>query len=177
MDNIDYGVSRVSCKTLVDVLEKAGVLTPEFMSYRMDYATRKRNPYVMINEVTKGFIRVRAREVIRPVVRSSQEVLDTVFADALYRRDPDWASALMGVPGHSEGCRVRDLIEVLGGRVNRYYREKETTEFEVGTLRARFSMIGEYERCMKFYRRSDDDEEDGGGGWAPRDPYESYSNA
>ena len=63
---------------------------------------------------------------MRPIVRSSQEVLDTVLADAVFRQDPSWASALTGVPGRSEGWRVRDLIEVLVGRVNRYYCEKES---------------------------------------------------
>ena len=76
------------------------------------------------------------------MVRSSQEVFDTVFADAVYRQYPDWASALTGVPGRSEGWRVQDSIDVLVGRVNRYYREKESAEFEVDTLSAGFSMIG-----------------------------------
>ena len=40
------------------------------------------------------------------------------------------------------------------------------------TLRARFSVIGGYERGLKRYRGPDDDEEDGDSGWAPRDPYE-----
>ena len=55
-------------------------------------------------------------------------------------------------------------IEVLVGRGNRYYREKESPEFEVDTLRARFSMIGGYERGLKRYPRSDDEKEDGGSG-------------
>ena len=143
VDYIDYGVARVSFKTLVDVLEKARVLTPEFVSYRMDYATHKRSPYATINEVTQGFFQFGASEVLRPVVRSSLEVIDTVFADAVYRQDPAWASALTGVPGCSDGWRVRDVIEVLVGRVNRYYRETESAEFEVDTPCARFSMIGE----------------------------------
>ena len=172
VDYIDYGVARVSFKTLVDVLEKARVLTPEFVSYRMDYATRKRSPYAKINEVTQGFIRVGASELLRPVVRSSQEVFDTVFADAVYRQDPAWESALTGFRGRSEGWRVRDVIEVLVGRVNRYYREKESAEFDVDTLRARFSMIGGYERGLKRHRRSDDEEKDGGSGWTARDPYD-----
>ena len=149
------------------------MFTPEFVSYRMDYATRKWSPYAAINEVLQGFIRVGASEVLRPVVRSSQEVFDTVFADAVYRQDPARASVLTGALGRSERCRVRDVIEILVGRVNRYYREKEWAEFEVDTLRARFSMIGEYDRCLKHYHCSDDDEENGGCGWTPRDPYES----
>ena len=115
MDYIDYGVAHVSFKTLVDVLDKARVLTPEFVSYRMEHATRKRGPYATINEVTQGFVRVGASEVLRPVLRSSQEVFDTFFANAVYRQDPAWASILTGLPGRSEGWRVRDMIEVLGG--------------------------------------------------------------
>ena len=85
VDYIDYWVARVSFKTLVEVLEKARVLPPEFVSCRMDYATRKRSPYATINEVTQGFIRAGASEVLCTAVRSSQEVFDTVFADVVYR--------------------------------------------------------------------------------------------
>ena len=74
VDYIDYGVARVSLKTLVNVLDKGRVLTPEFVSYRMDYATRKRSPYATINKITQRFIRVGAiaSDVFRPVLRSSQ---------------------------------------------------------------------------------------------------------
>ena len=108
---------------------------------------------------------------MRPIVRSGQEVFDTVLADAVFRQDPSWESALTGVPVRSEGSRVRDLIEVLVGRVNRYYREKESAKFELDMLRARFSMAGGYERYLKRYRRSEDDEEGDGGDWVPRGPY------
>ena len=108
---------------------------------------------------------------MRPMVRSSLEVFDTVPADTVFRQDPSCACALTGVPGRSEEWRVRDVIEVLVGRGNHYYREKESAEFEVDTLRARFSMAGGYERGLKRYRRSEDDEEGDGGNWVSRDPY------
>ena len=38
----------------MDVLDKARVLMPEFVGYRMNSATRKRSPYATINEVTQG---------------------------------------------------------------------------------------------------------------------------
>ena len=60
---------------------------------------------------------------------------------------------------------------MLVGRVNRYYREKETAEFEVDTLRARFSMTGGYERGLKRSRRSEDEEDRDGGDWIRGDPY------
>ena len=113
VDYTDHGVARVSFKTLVDVLDKARILAPEFVSYRVDYATRKRSPYATINAITQVFVRVGWGEMMRPAVRSSQEVFDTVLADAVFRQDPSWESALTGVPGRSEGWRVRDLIEVL----------------------------------------------------------------
>ena len=118
MDCVDYGVPRVSFKTFLDVLDRARVLTPDFVSYRMEYATRKRGPYAKTNEVTQRFIRVGASEAICLIVSSSEAVLDIVFADAVYRQDPAWASALPEVPGRSEGWRTRDLIEVLVCRMN-----------------------------------------------------------
>ena len=62
-----------------------------------------------------------------------------MLADPLFSQDPSWPSALTGVTGRSEGWRVRDIIEGLVGRVNRYYHGQESAEFEVDTLRARFS--------------------------------------
>ena len=82
---------------------------------------------------------------------------------------PGLGDCVDGVPGRSGGGRVRDLIEVLVDRMNRYYREKESAEFEMDTLRAIFSTIGEYERGLKLYRRLEDDEKDGCGIWALRD--------
>lgn len=120
MDYIDYSVARVSFKALVDVLDKARVLIPEFVSYRMDYATCKRSPYATINEVTQGFARVGCGKIVRPDVRSSQKVFNKVLPDALFRQDAAWTSTLTGVPGRSEGWRVQDMIEVLVGPVKRY---------------------------------------------------------
>ena len=77
---------------------------------------------------------------------------------------------MTGVLGRSEGWKVWDLIGVIVGRENRYYREKQSAEFEMDTLRARSSMIVDYERGLKRFRRSDDDEEGGCGFWALRDP-------
>ena len=67
----------------------------------MDYAKLERSPYATINAITQGFVRVGWVEMMRPIVRSSQEVMDTVLADAVFRQDPSWASALTGVPGRS----------------------------------------------------------------------------
>lgn len=85
-----------------DVAVVDGRNTPELVRYRMDYETRKRSLYGTSNEVTKGFIRVGSSEVMLAIGRSSQEVFDIVCADAVYRQDKAWASALPGVPGLSE---------------------------------------------------------------------------
>ena len=54
----NHSVARVWFKTLVDLLDKARVLAPEFVSSLVYYATRKRIPYATINAITKGFVRV-----------------------------------------------------------------------------------------------------------------------
>lgn len=115
--------------------------------------------------------------MVRPVVRSNQEVFYTVPSDAFYRQDPALVGALRRIPSRSEGWRVRNLIEVFVGRASRNYREKESAEFELDTLLATFEVIGDIERDLERYRFREGDEEDGGGDWAPRDPYDSYSNA
>lgn len=68
-------------------MDKARFLAPQFVSYRMEYATRKRSPYGTVNEFTQGFMRVGASEMMRPVVKSSQEVSCTELSDGVYRQD------------------------------------------------------------------------------------------
>ena len=123
-----------------------------------------------------GFIKVGSVSAGRPLVQSSREVLDTVFPDAVYRQDPAWSSALTGVPLRSEGWKIRDVMEILAERVNHYYREKESVEFEVETLRARGSAVGEYDRGYKRYRYSEKDDADDERYGAPRDPYDPYAD-
>ena len=125
--------------------------------------------------MTPGLIKVGSVSAGRPLVQSSREVLDTVFPDAVYRQDPAWSSALTGVTRRNEGWRIRDVIEVLVVRVNRYYCEKESAEFEVDMLRARRLAVGEYDRGYKRYRYSEEDDADDDRYGPPRDPYDPYT--
>ena len=54
--------------------------------------------------------------------------------------------------------------------LNRYYREKESAEFEVDTLRARGSAVGEYDRGYMRYHYSEEEDADDDRYGAPRDP-------
>lgn len=158
----------------MDVLGKARVFAPEFLSQGVDYAMRKGSLYATINAITQGFVRDGWGGMMRTVVRSIQGLFYTALAGAVFRQGTAWPISLTGVPGCSEGWPVRDLIEVPVDRVKHYYCEKE---FEVDTLCARYSMIGEYKHGLKLYRRLDDDEKGGGGGRVPRGPYYPYGNA
>ena len=176
VDYMDHAMTRVSFISLVDELSKTRALSSEYVSYRMDYATRKRSPYATRSSVTPGFIKVGSVSAGRPLVQYSREVLDTVFPDAVYPQDPAWSSALTGVPRRSDGWKIRDVMEVLVERVNRYYREKESAEFEMDTLRAPGSAAGEYDRGYKRYRYSEEDDADEDRYGAPRDPYGPYAH-
>ena len=176
MDYVDYAVTHVSLKSLVDKLSKTRALSSEYVSYRMDYATRKRSPYAKMSSVTPWFITVGSVSAGLLLVHCSREVLDTVFPDAVYRQDPVWSSALTGVPRRCEGWKIRDVLEVLVGRVNRYYREKESAEFEVDTLCARGSAVGDCDRGYKRYCYSEEDDTDYDRYWAPHDLYDPYAH-
>ena len=80
------------------------------------------------------------------------------------------------VPRRSQGWKIRDVMAVLVERVNRYYREKESEELEVDTLRARGSAVGGYDREYRRYPYSEDDDADDDRHWAPRDPYDPYAH-
>ena len=87
IDYTDHGVACVSFKTLVNVLDEARVLAPEFVSCGVDYATRERSPYATINAIMQGFVRDGCCEMMGQIVRASQEVFDMVLADAVFRQD------------------------------------------------------------------------------------------
>ena len=99
-----------------------------------------------------------------------------MFTDAVYRQDPAWSSALTGDPRRSEGWKIRDVMDFLVERVNRYCREKESAKLEVDTLRARGSAVGEYDRGYKRYRYSEEDNADNDRYEAPRDPFDPYAH-
>ena len=81
-------MTRVSFKSLVDELSKARDFSSDYVSYRTEYATRKRSPYSTMSSVTPGFINVGSVSAGRPPVQSNREVLDTAFPDAVYCQDP-----------------------------------------------------------------------------------------
>ena len=173
---VSHAVTRVSFKSLVGEPSKTRALSSEYVSYRMDYATRQRSSYATMSSVTPGFIKVGSVSAGRPLVQSSREVLDTAFPDAVHLLDPAWSSALNGVPRRSEGWKIRDVMEVLLERVNRYYRKKESAEFEVDTLRARGSAVGEYDHVYKLYRYSAEEDAEDDRYEAPHDPYDPYAH-
>ena len=140
---VDHAMTRISFKSLVEELAKNSALSSEYVSYRMDYAIRKSSPYATMSSMRQGFIHVGSVSAGRPPVQSSRVVLNTVVPDAVYRQDPALSSALTAVPRRTEGWRILNVMEVLVERVNRYYREKESGELELGTLRARGSAVGE----------------------------------
>ena len=83
---------------------------------------------------------------------------------------------MTGVPRCSEGWKIREVMEVLVESVNRYFRKKESVEFQVDTLRARGSAVGEYDRGYKCYRYSEEDDADDDRYGAPCDPYDPYAH-
>lgn len=86
----------------------------------MDYATLQRSPYATMTAIMQGFVAVGWVEMMRAIARSSQEVFDTVLADAMFRQDSPGARALKVEPGRRAGWRVPVLNKILLGRVNRY---------------------------------------------------------
>ena len=57
VDYVDHTVTCVSFKSLVGELSKTRALSSEYVSYRMDYTTRKRSPYSTMSSVRPGFIK------------------------------------------------------------------------------------------------------------------------
>ena len=115
-----------------------------------------------------------------PVAPTSYEELRTTLWDEVIRQSSEWSDALTGVPERADGWSVRELLEVLTERVNRYWRETESAELEVERLRDRLSAGGRYDRGVKRNRDADDEGRFRARTWGalePYDPYDPYSRA
>ena len=172
VDLVDHSVIKVSFNSLVEVLAKARLLSTEYVHSRVDYATRKRSSWVVVREGTLEFVEVEAR--VSHVAPPSCEVLRMTLWDEVVRQSSEWSDALTGVPERADGCSVRELLEVLTERVNRYWRERESPELEVERLRDRLSADGRYDRGVKRNRDADDEGRFGARTWGAREPYDPY---
>ena len=118
VDLVDHSVIHVSFNSLVDVLAKARLLSTAYIHSRVDYATRKRSSWEVVREGTLEFVEIEAK--VAPIARTSYEVLRMTLWDEVIRQSPEWSDALAGVPERADGWSVRELLEVLTDRVNRY---------------------------------------------------------
>ena len=69
--------------------------------------------------------------------------MDLVIPDPVIRGSSSWEMALSGKEVRASGCPVRDVLDVLSGRLNRYYSLKGDSEDELDAVRANVEALTE----------------------------------
>ena len=95
-------------------------------------------------------MRPGSSEFVVPVYRSNvrggtsgRSPLDLVIPDPLLRGSSAWEMALSGEEVRGSGWPGRDVLDVLAGRVNRYYSLKGDAEDELDAIRANVEALSE----------------------------------
>ena len=75
--------------------------------------------------------------------------LDLVIPDPVLRGSSSWEMALSGKEVRGYGWLVRDILDVLAGRVNRYYLLKGDAEDELDAVRANVEALTERNASLR----------------------------
>ena len=132
VDAVGHEIALVSFCGLVSLLTKACGLSKHFLQSRVDYPSA--------TSVSWAFVRPGSSEFVWPGVRSNVRggamhwsLLDVLVPDAVLRSASSWKMAVSGEELRESGWTVRNTLDVLSGRVNRYYSLKADAEDKLDT--------------------------------------------
>ena len=148
VDAVSHAVTQVSFPRLVSLLDEAWGLSQPYLENRVDYPSAL--------SVSWGALRPGSSEFVVPVSRSTvpggtsgPSPLDLVTADPVLRGSSAWEMALSDEEVCGSGCPVRDVLDVLAGRVNRYYSLKGDAEDELDAMRANVEALSERNASLR----------------------------
>lgn len=128
-------VARVSFHLIVSLLEKAKGLSHPYLGSRVDYPWAVSVYRGLLLPGSTKFVISVTRSNVR-VASSGRSLLDKVIPVSPPRGVSSWEMALPGDGVRGSGWVIRDVLDVLPGRVNRYYSLKEDAEKALGAVRA-----------------------------------------
>ena len=134
LDVVGHVFASVSFRGLVSLLTRSRGLSKSFLHSRVDYPSA--------TSVSWAIVRPGSSELLFPGVRSSirggamgRSSLDAVIPDALLRSASSCKMAVSGEELRESGWTVRNILDVLAGRVNRYCSLKADAEDKLDTAR------------------------------------------
>ena len=140
VDVVSHEIALVSFRGLVSLPTRARGLSESFLQSRVGYPSA--------TSVSWAIVRPGSSKFVFPGVRSSvrggamgQSPLDAVVLDAVLRSASSWKMAVSGEEIRESGWTVRNILDVLAGRVNRDYSLMEDTEDELDTARGEIKAL------------------------------------
>ena len=130
------------------VVGRSQGLSQPYLENRVDYPSALSVSWGVLRPGSSEFV----VPVSRPTVRggtSGRSPLELVIAYPVLGGSSAWEMALSGEEVRGSGWPVRDVLDVLGGRVNRYYSRKGDTEDALDAMRANFEALSERNASLR----------------------------
>ena len=148
VDAVGHAVTQLSFCRLVSLLDEARGLSQPYLENRVDYPSAL--------SVSWDVVRPGSSEIVVPVSRSTvrggtsgRSPLDLFIADPVMRGSSAWEMALSGKEVRGSSWRVRDVLDVLARRVNRYYSLKRDAEDELDAMCASVEALSERNASLR----------------------------
>ena len=134
VDFVGQDIAVVSFKKLFSLLEKARELPPNFFESRVDYPSVTTVSWGVVRPGTSDFVAPSPRPITRRLA-TARSPLDFSVPDTVPRGVDVWETALSGEVSRGSGWPIREVLNILAGRVNRYHSLKEDAKVELDALR------------------------------------------
>ena len=140
VDVVGHEITLVSFRGLVSVLKKARGFSKPFFQGRVDYPSATSVSWAIVRLGSSEFVLLGVRSSVRggAIGRSP---LDAVVPDAVLRSASSWKMALSGEELRESGSTGRNILDVLAGRLNRYYSLEADAEDKLDTTRVEIEAL------------------------------------
>ena len=148
VDAVGHAVAKVSFRRLVSLLDETRCLSSPNLENRVDYPSALSVSWGVFRPGSSGFVMPGSRSTVRGGP-SGRSPFDLVIPDPVQRGLSSWKMALSGEEVRGSGWSVRDVLDVLERRVNRYYSLKGDAEDELDAERANVEALTERNASLR----------------------------
>ena len=127
VDALGHAVAQVSFRRVVSLLNEARGLSHPYLENRVDYPSSLSLSWGVVRPGSSQFVVLVSRSTVRGG-KSGRFPLDLVIPDPLLRGSSSWEMALSDEEVRGSGWPVHNVLDVLAGRLNRYYSLKGDAE-------------------------------------------------
>ena len=140
VDVVGHEIALVSFRGLLSLLTRARGLSKSLLQSRVDYPLATSMSWALVRPGSSEFVLPGVRLRVRGGAMG-RSPLDAVVPDAVLRSASSWKMAVSGKEIRESGWTVRNILDVLAGRVNRYYSLKADAEDEFDAARGEIEAL------------------------------------